>query len=207
MRYKRSLAGVVLMGGQNSRMGRPKGLVHIQGEPLFIRTLREMKRGCDERIIVTNTPHLYKPLLTEGISVIPDNYQGKGPLGGFHAAMQGSSSEYFWIVGCDMPFISWEAGLLLWEKLLASPCKLAVPCLSGQIQPLHGIYHRSCLSGVERLLQSGAQPGLIRWIREEDALFLTEEDFKEAGISHGFTASFNTPDEFDRLMVSRGLGL
>lgn len=205
MRPDRGLAGVLVMGGENSRMGRPKGLVNIQGELLFIRTLREMEKGCYERIIVTNTPWLYKPLLAEPVSMISDVYPGKGPLSGFHAVMHGSPSEFFWMVGCDMPFVSWEAGLLLWKKLLASRCKLAVPCLSGQIEPLHGIYHRSCLSGIERLLESGAQSGLIRWIRKESALFLKEADFNEAGIPLGFTDSFNTPDEFDRLMNSTGL--
>src|SRR5690554_207625 len=110
------LTGVILAGGQNSRMnGYNKALLSFSNETLIERQLRIMDSICTEIIIVTHTPSSIQPFAGHLAHLIPDDIVGKGPLSGMHAALSHTTYDDLWIVECDMPFISAEAAKLQLE--------------------------------------------------------------------------------------------
>jgi molybdopterin-guanine dinucleotide biosynthesis protein A len=67
---------------------------------------------------------------------------GKGPLGGMHAAFLAAAYAYCWVVGCDMPFLSPEAALLMLSRIAEHDA--VVPVIKGKLHPLHGVYAAQC---------------------------------------------------------------
>jgi molybdopterin-guanine dinucleotide biosynthesis protein A len=195
------MTGVILAGGQNRRMGgRHKALLPFRGVPLLTIQLEEMARICKHILIVTNTPHLFEPIIREfhlaEVNCMPDLLPGKGPLSGIHAACKAVRTNHFWLVGCDMPFLSAAAAEALHELCGQKQADAAIPVIQGKVQPLHAIFDKKIVLAAEDLLaqESYKLMGLLERINYEhagDAFFA----HKKIGLT--FTVNLNTPEEFD----------
>src|SRR3972149_4914798 len=73
------ISGVILAGGQSTRMGRNKAVLEIGGKRLIDRLAHGLQGIFPEVIIVANTPGLYDDV---GVRVGPDLIPDKGALGG-----------------------------------------------------------------------------------------------------------------------------
>jgi len=130
------VAGVILAGGRNSRMGgRDKAFLRVNGEPVFARTLALLRRCFAEVIVVSNTPEKYAGY---SVAVIADELHGCGPLGGVHAALGRVTTPYAFIAACDMPFLQVEPIRYLVSLLRDQDA--VVPRWRGDIEPLHALY-------------------------------------------------------------------
>jgi molybdopterin-guanine dinucleotide biosynthesis protein A len=190
------LTGVILAGGQNRRMGgQAKALLTFSNERLIERQIRMMQRNCDEIIVVTNDPKSLLQILGNTVRIITDYIQGKGPLCGMHAAFTLSKNPDLWVVACDMPFISVDAADLMWKRKQELQCDAVVPCVSGMLHPLHGIYHESCSSRISSLLDRNQYKvqELFNSIQYEA---VTESSFVEQDIDLRFVFNVNTPEEY-----------
>lgn len=135
------VTGIILAGGQSSRMGRDKGLIDFRGKRLVEYPLDLLGKFCDQLIISSDNPD-YKQF---GVTVAPDLTKGKGPLTGICSAMSLSSGQWNMVVGCDMPFL--EAELI--ERLLVNPLKGVVPVHQHYMEPLAAVYNHFLLSFFE----------------------------------------------------------
>ena len=112
-----NIAGAILAGGKNSRMGgRDKSFIEIGGTSIIERTIRLFEGIFEEIILVTNSPYAYKDYAGR-IIMIEDEIKDAGPLGGIHAALSKTSGKGVFFVACDMPFlhndiIGWR---ILWK--------------------------------------------------------------------------------------------
>ncbi|MGG2197065.1 MULTISPECIES: molybdenum cofactor guanylyltransferase [Paenibacillus] len=194
---RRMLKGVIVAGGLNTRMGQAKGLMPIAGQPLIGRTVAEMHKVCDSVVVVANEPELYAAAVGSGAELIADIIPHKGPMSGLHAALSGSSHDYHWVVGCDMPFVSSRVAAWLLRRLEAGAAPAVIPCAGEQAHPLHGLYRRTCLPSVEARIRGGST-GLIRWLHEIGADFATEQELAAAGLDIDFALSFNDPEQYAR---------
>lgn len=197
-----TLTGVILAGGQNRRMGgEPKGLITIAGEPMVARLVRRMSPVCNEIIVVANDPQLYRMHIPADVRIIPDRTALAGPLGGMEAACDSAQGSNMWIVGCDMPYVSDLAAMLMMQQLLQQDDLDAVlPVIGGKIHPLHGLYRSRVERTIAMLLreQQLRVMGLfehIRWERME------EDAFQQAGIALDFVTNVNTPEEWRRIQA------
>src|SRR5262245_10619683 len=97
------IAGVILAGGKNSRMGgRDKAFLRVNGETVFARTLALLRACFPQVVVVSNAPEKYRGYAVE---VTGDELPGLGPLGGVHAALGRVSLPYAFVTACDMPFL------------------------------------------------------------------------------------------------------
>src|SRR4029079_9399199 len=79
------VAGVILAGGRNSRMGgTDKAFLRVHGQTIFERTVHVLRDVCEEIIVVTNRPEKYAGF---DIEIATDEFPLKGPLAGMHAAL------------------------------------------------------------------------------------------------------------------------
>lgn len=112
----RSLVGGLFVGGASRRMGSPKGLLELDGQPLVARWLGVFERLGVQAVLVGVRPE-YAHFAAEAL---PDNPPGVGPLGGLsalleHAAARGFSEAV--AVACDMPHV----GDALLARLVSHP--------------------------------------------------------------------------------------
>ncbi|NEW04847.1 molybdenum cofactor guanylyltransferase [Paenibacillus sp. SYP-B3998] len=192
------LTGVVLAGGANRRMkGELKALLPIEGQPLILRQLERMRPLCKEFIVVTNDPKPYLPILDRSIRIITDYFPSQGPLGGMHAALSLAKYPSVWLVGCDMPFISYQAASHMLNRK-KDGFDAVVPLIKGGLYPLHGIYDRSCKAPIVTLLQKGETSisSLLHHILWRE---FTDRSFQENGVEMNFITSIKTMDDYESI--------
>lgn len=94
------IAGIVLAGGQSSRMGVDKAMLTIEKHTLLVRALNLLKQsGLSDCFVSGEYP---------GFSCITDQYNGLGPLAGIAACTEQLIDDYdaLFIVPVDMPLLA-----------------------------------------------------------------------------------------------------
>ncbi|GIQ69520.1 molybdenum cofactor guanylyltransferase [Xylanibacillus composti] len=190
------LTGVILAGGKQEKPGGVhKALWTYQGERLVQRQIQLMQPICSEIILVTNEPRLFLPLVDSRVRIITDFYDGKGPLGGMHAAMTLAKHPHLWVVGCDMPFLSSDAALLSWKLIRKLDVDAVLPLLDGKLHPWHGVYNKRCASVLSFLLDRDKESiwSFLERVRFEP---LTEANLETHGLNGHFIRQICTEDEY-----------
>jgi molybdopterin-guanine dinucleotide biosynthesis protein A len=193
------VAGVILAGGKNSRMGgADKALLTVNGETVLQRSLQLLRRCFPEVIVVSNQPQKYRGF---DVTVTADEFPGKGPLAGIHAALGRLTRPYAFVVACDMPFLRIEPIAFLVERLRDQEAVIAR--WDGDIEPLHAIYATSLRDRMATALHGGS--GAIRdFLPDVRAEYVGEEVMRTiVGAEESFR-NVNTPEEAARFEVRIG---
>lgn len=158
-------SGVVLAGGRSSRMGAPKALLDLGGEPMIRRVARALEAACDEIVLVLgaeacdddealvgvlrSTAFASRP---GSIVVARDATPGLGPLAGAVAGLEAAGAAWAILVPCDLPllaaaFVDGLFGLAeCGAGAVATPAVGApdavVPRRGGHWEPLPAVFHR-----------------------------------------------------------------
>ncbi len=136
------LSGVVLAGGAGSRFdGRMKPKIVIEGETIISRIISSIRDIFDEIIIVTNTPDEFADFTF--CTIVQDEIQNAGPLGGIHAAMKAAQGKSIFVFAGDMPFLDRNIIIRMIDVYEKSLADALIPEVAGYIEPLHSIYRGS----------------------------------------------------------------
>lgn len=187
---KIGVTGVILAGGQGSRMGgEDKGWIPLEGVPLIKHVIARLRPQVDNILIVANrNVAAYRQL---GYRVIEDCHKGfNGPLAGIHSALAILKTPLALVVPTDAPFLPENLLARLMQNRPADE-NLDHPllCNDGQReQPLFGVYPALLTASLDAFLASGERK-LMRWCRENHAEWI---DF--SGQADDF-ANLNTPDD------------
>jgi molybdopterin-guanine dinucleotide biosynthesis protein A len=152
-----TIAGLILAGGRNTRMGgMDKSRIPVGGVPL-IHNISELLRDLFPQVIlVTNRPDLHRDL-PDGVEIVSDQYRGRGPLGGLHAGLSRSEADAVFCLACDMPSLDRDLIQAQAEEFRGSlerGCQVLIPRIGELIEPLHGIYLKA-LEPLVRKICSG----------------------------------------------------
>jgi molybdopterin-guanine dinucleotide biosynthesis protein A len=131
------VGGVVLCGGQSSRMGRPKAWLPVGGETMLGRVVR-LLGGVVSPIVVVAAPGQDVPPLPPDVEVVRDPEQGHGPLQGLAvglAALRGRADAAY-ASSCDVPLLR-PAFVRRMVELLGDHA-VCVPDVGGYRHPLAG---------------------------------------------------------------------
>lgn len=188
--------GFILVGGQSSRMGSDKSQLSF-GKETAVERIGAALGPLTARIRLVGAPIQAGAI---GLNSVPDTYQKWGALGGIEAALGACQSEWAVIVACDLPLVSQELFLRLWQ--VVERCEEArdaiVPVQPDERpQPLCAIYRReTCSKTVERLIAEGEHKprALLREVRTRWVEFRELADL--AGAEH-FFLNVNTPRDYE----------
>lgn len=142
---------IILAGGKSSRMGFDKQFLKIEERRLMDSIIQKLNKEFEEIIIVTNKPEYYI-----GLShiITKDIIEGKGPLGGIHAGLTFSSSEYNFIVACDMPNINMDYVRFMKASIKNNNIDGCVTRFGDWIEPFSSFYSRHIIKDIEEHLLS-----------------------------------------------------
>jgi len=143
------ITGIVLAGGESSRMGTDKSFVVYRGKYLIEHVIGVLQNHCETVLISANSAR-YSQF---GLKTVPDRYKNCGPAGGIFSALVESETVNNLVVGCDMPFISPELIALLLENAGNSDC--VIPVHGGKTEPVVALYRKSALPEIEKCLVEG----------------------------------------------------
>jgi molybdopterin-guanine dinucleotide biosynthesis protein A len=143
-----NVSGVILAGGQSSRMGQDKALLEIGGKPLIRRLADLLLVLSDDVVISTNADEHYAFL---NLPAVADVFPGQGPMAGIHAAMARTPRPLLLVLACDMPRV--HLGLLRHILDAVEGYDAAVPATANRgIHPLCAVYRTACSGLLEQSL-------------------------------------------------------
>ncbi|MEQ8323306.1 MAG: molybdenum cofactor guanylyltransferase [Vicingaceae bacterium] len=180
--------GIILAGGQSSRMGREKGLLTI-GNQTFLQRLIDTLKPIADNVLVIGQSNYPKQ---EAVLEFPDEIPGKGPAGGIYTALLRSDKELNFILSCDTPLVSTK---LISDMILKFGEESAMICRSEQsIHPLCGIYRKSCTGFFKTQISNGE----LKMSRILEGLRVTYYDL--TGKNEYQLTNINTPMDYQNLI-------
>ena len=139
--------GIILAGGESSRMGSDKGLQNLCGKPLIYYAIEALSGLCGDIIISSSSA--YQEF---GFPVVKDEFPGIGPMGGIYSALRQSKTDNNLVLSCDLPFVSKELLSFILEN--ASGFQVVVPWQGNRhYEPLCGFYRLSVLNQMSAYIQ------------------------------------------------------
>src|SRR5436190_1357328 len=94
----------VLAGGAGSRMGRPKGMLEINGRPILAYLLDRID-WPGPTMLVTAPGRENPPGAERFDSEVSDDVEGEGPLRGVYTAITHATTPVVVVIGVDMPLV------------------------------------------------------------------------------------------------------
>jgi molybdopterin-guanine dinucleotide biosynthesis protein A len=192
-----SVTGVVLAGGQGSRMGGvDKGLQPFRGRPMVAHAVERLASQVDELLINANrNPEAYAQF---GHRVIADEIEGfAGPLAGFERGLAHAKGDLVVTVPCDSPFLPADLVARLRAALESSQADLAVAKTGDQAHPVFSLMRREVLPSLTQFLSSG-QRKIDRWYSGLKVVEVAFDDDPDAFLN------INTREELASLEPRKG---
>ena len=177
-------------------MGFDKATLRFEGETLLDRALARLDTVCDPVFVAPGD----LALTVVGRASVADAMPESGPLGGLVMALRASPHRLLAVVAVDLPWVDPRLISLLADSIGAHD--VAVCESAHGIEPLHAVYATSLLKAAETALGSDDR-SLRRQIVRSNALYLSEDEWRTAGIADAFTRNVNTPGDLEE--VSQGL--
>ena len=146
-----NFGGVILCGGESSRMGRAKAWLPFGGETLLQRIARIVSAAVDP-VVVVAAPNQDVPPLPANIEIVRDLHLEMGPLAGLAAGLAAldGRADAVYLSSCDVPFLTPEFIRLVVAAL--GDFAIAVPEVGTYTHPLAGVYRMTVRPTVEQLL-------------------------------------------------------
>ena len=189
MNQSEAITGVVLAGGKATRMGgKDKGLLELNGQPLWQHVAGKLARQVDTVVISANRNlAVYQ---ASGYPVIQDSLPGfPGPLAGMLAVMQQVNSAWFLFCPCDTPTIPEDLATRLRAGLNDAP---AVWVFDGERDhPAIALMHRQLVPFLTDYLASGERRVMVA-LRQAGGKAVDCSDIQSAFIN------VNTPEDLAR---------
>jgi molybdopterin-guanine dinucleotide biosynthesis protein A len=187
----------VLAGGKSTRMGSDKAFLRLGDETLLSRALKTAG-GVSGDVRIMGDAQKFAAFGR----VVEDVYRDRGPLGGIHAALSGSTSESNLVMAVDLPFVTPEFLRYLLLRARESGAMVTVPRAGGGLQPLCAVYRRGFADVAEQSLREGNNK-IDSLFAEVETCVIEEGELVGAGFSAGMFRNLNTPEEFDKAKGQR----
>ena len=190
------VTGVVLAGGQGSRMGGvDKGLQPFRGKPMVAHALERLAPQVDE--VLVNANRNVEAYAAFGHRVISDEIAGfAGPLAGFERGLAHARGRLVATVPCDSPFLPADLVARLRASLEAERADLAVARTGTQAHPVFCLMRREVHESLRTFLAAGERK-IDRWYA---ALAVAEVAFDD--VADAFL-NINTREELASLEPRR----
>jgi molybdopterin-guanine dinucleotide biosynthesis protein A len=199
-------AGIILCGGQSSRMGRPKATLPFGPELMLQRVVRLLAEVV-EPIVVVAAPGQELPPLPAGVLIARDEREGRGPLEGMFAglcALEGEA-EAAYVTSCDVPLLVPDFVRQMIARLGSH--EIAVPVVwRGKrllYHPLAAVYRLSVQERVGALLKTDTLR-VASLFDECDTLRVPVEELRGVDPELATLANLNRPEEYEAALAKAG---
>ncbi|MFT5140448.1 MAG: molybdopterin-guanine dinucleotide biosynthesis protein A [Lysobacterales bacterium] len=159
------IAGVILAGGQSSRLGPgSKAMIQLGDQPMIHHVIARLKSQVSPLLVSTQDAE--SEIDTLGLDIVEDAVKRhRGPLTGLYSAMrnvfESSDLEWMLLTPCDAPFIPLNLAELLFSEAITSEKPVSVACYELVPQPTFSLWHRSVFPHVKSVVTTEGKGGLM----------------------------------------------
>ena len=200
--YSTIIPGMVLAGGQSTRMGEDKTLKRLGGRPLALLTAQKLSKQTCSVFINTSKDTLD----SLGYVRIVDALEGlHGPLSGIlaglrHVASTLPEATHMAVVPADSPFFPGDLVARL-AAAITSPTEIAMAAYAGDPEPAFALWPVAIAQALETWLANTPRRAIRAFAQTQSVRLV---DFVSEP-SHSFF-NINTPRDFERARSLVGLG-
>ncbi|GAB4137551.1 MAG: hypothetical protein Tsb009_05170 [Planctomycetaceae bacterium] len=198
------IGGIVLCGGESTRMGRPKMSLPFGPETMLQRVVRIVSSVVNP-VTVVAAPTQTLPNLPEDVSVTYDDIPGMGPLAGLAAGLsrlKRENVEAAYVSSCDVPLLKPEFIRTLVEQI--DSCELVIVRDGRYYHPLAAVYRVDVLDRVRQLLdENRLRP--IFLIESVKTICLDPETLRNVDPELHSLQNLNTPEDYQQALQDAGL--
>jgi molybdenum cofactor guanylyltransferase len=186
------LTAFVLAGGKSTRMGTDKAFLRWQ-EGTLLDHILDVAHELTPHVRIVADREKFARYATV---VIEDIYPGCGPLGGIHAALSSTSSEWNLMLAVDLPLVNQPLLSYLVARAQKSDATVTVPKVGGGLQPLCAVYRSAFAELAKRSLEAGENK-IDRLFARVKTQTIEEEELLRAGFSREAFRNVNTPEDLE----------
>lgn len=141
---EREITGVVLAGGESSRMGEDKSIMIFREKQLIDFSIKALSPYCS-KIFISSSKEIHDDFNQKRIE---DKYQKIGPIAGIQSALENSKTDYVIVLPCDSPMVKKEFVEFLISQI-DDKYDVLVPKYQSHLEPLFAVYHKRILPIIE----------------------------------------------------------
>ncbi|MCK4418178.1 molybdenum cofactor guanylyltransferase [Candidatus Aerophobetes bacterium] len=197
---------IILMGGNNRRIGKEKAFLKIGNKTILkimLEKLNQLRKKDDRIIIVADNISSLQGRLSKSkffsqhgtIDVVSDLIPGAGPLGGIYSGLAASSTEYNLVLACDMPFLN--VNLIQHMLRKKSDYDILIPKYGDCFEPLHAVYSKNILPVIKQKIEQESYRIQSIFSRVK-VKYITERDMEKFGNWQQFFFNINTLSELKK---------
>ncbi len=193
-----NIAGVILAGGKNARIGgKNKAFIQLNDKSFLNIITSTLEQLFNEIIIVTNNPSDFTAFLDK-YSIITDKIKDVGPLGGIDSALYHCSAEAIFVVSCDMPYLNKELIEKQIEFYNNSDCDVLIPRMGSFIEPLHSIYKKTIFNILQSFINETRDYSIRSFLKLINVQYMEMEDNK---LNRQAFTNINTHEDFEKIIA------
>lgn len=181
------ITGLVLAGGQGSRMGAEKAALVLGGETLAARAQRYLAARTSQVWLSANQTqqgHVFAQVLADD----PVYGAQAGPLAGVATALAALTTPWLLTLPVDIPWLPSDLHVRLADAVRSTPAKVAYARTNDRDHPLCMLVHQSLAVPLRHYLLGGDRKVLL-WLRAQQAVPVTFPD------DEALFANLNTPED------------
>ena len=186
----------ILAGGKSSRMGFDKQMLMDDGRRLVEKVIETLREEFSDIIVITAKPELYEGM---GVRLFRDEYEGKGPLAGVHAALSHAQSQYVYLLACDMPVVSLPFVRHMKERIQETGADICACRFNDRMETFNTFYSRDLLPDVTHRLETG-NSSLFRFIYGNQTCVIEQEEAADFDKELRMFTNINTRSEYEKYL-------
>jgi molybdopterin-guanine dinucleotide biosynthesis protein A len=186
------ISGIVLAGGQSTRLQRDKTLLRLDDEWLLESIVNLLAALSDDVLVVTNSRDKFTDLQARPVL---DSRPGMGPLGGIYSGLQAMRCERGLFLACDMPFL--RPDFLQYLVQLSAGFDVVIPRIGCNTEPLQATYNRACIEPIAAVLDHGERR-VVSFFPRVRVRYVDEAEIDVFDPQRVSFLNINTPEDLHR---------
>jgi len=188
---KYDCTGVILAGGENSRLPGEKKTFRRVGDDMMLTRIHGLFSTLfKEVIIVVNDP---KDFIGWDMMVVTDIHPSRCALAGLHAGLFYASNPWAYVTACDVPFANEQVIQHLIGQI-EQGVEVIVPRTDDGLEPLAALYSRECIPLIETNLEKKILM-IKKFFRKKKVKEICVSDLKKLDPSMRFMFNVNTLED------------
>jgi molybdopterin-guanine dinucleotide biosynthesis protein A len=191
------LNGLVLAGGQSSRMKRDKAALLYAGKTQLERACELLARHTESCYVSVRESQLGDPLRSR-FPLIVDAVAGEGPMVGIRSALRHSPDSAWLVLACDLPFVTDDVlSNLIRQRDVTALATAYLSSSDSLPEPLCAIWEPAAGAGLDGALAEGRDCPRKFLLRNSPVRLLSAIDTKALD-------NVNTPDDYSQALDAMG---
>jgi len=166
------MTGAILTGGFSKRMGMDKAFINYDNELMIERAIRLCRTITDDFYISCRQDQTQQ--LSKFGSIIIDEIEDLGPLGGINSVLKTLQSDTLFLV-VDMPRVTAHLLSRLIESHKEQHIASVFQTNGNQVQPFPGIYTSDAIEPINAQIRNG-QLSCRQFLQHQNVNLLSAED-------------------------------